>query len=240
LQYKSYTWQGARYYVNGFAHGKNYVAAQGRDKIETFEWGLIPFFAKSKTEAEALKVQGMKVFSAYELQNLTLNAKSETIFEKPSFRHCIRKQKCLIFAKGFFEWRHINTKTKIPYLIGVRNNEDLFTPFTFGGIFDTWIDKDTGEVHETFSIITTPANEMMSVIHNSKLRMPLIIPEANQMEWLSTTDEKRIKELMVPYPADRMLAHPVSKLVSQQKVERNVPELITGEEYAEVQFDEFL
>lgn len=70
--------------------------------------------------------------------------------------------------------------------------------------------------------------------------MPLIIAEENQKEWLGTTDPVRIKELMVPYPAERLIAHPVSKLVSQQKVERNVPEVVAGAEYAEVAFDEFL
>ncbi len=226
-QYKSYVWQGAKYYVNGFAHGKNYVAKQGAEAIETLEWGLIPFWVKTKEDAKLR-------------QNQTLNAKSETVFELPSFRHSIKKQKCLIFAKGFFEWRQIDAKNKIPYIIGVRNSEDMFTPFTFGGIFDKWIDKETGEVRETFSIITTRANEMMSQIHNTKMRMPLIIPEANQTEWLTTTDEKRIKELMVPYPTDRMMAYPVSKLVSQQKLEKDIPEITQGEEYNEVVFDEFL
>lgn len=228
-QYKSYTWQGARYYINGFAHGKSYVAKQGGDAIEMLEWGLIPFWIKTEKEAK-------------EIANRTLNAKSETVFNLPSFRHCIKKQKCLIIANGFYEWRHINSKTKIPYLIGVRDphGEDRMYPFTFGGIFDTWVNKDTGEVHETFSIITTPANSMMAVIHNSKLRMPLIIPDDKQQQWLNATDTETINALMQPFPADRMIAYPVSKLVSQQKVERNVPEVVQPEEYSEVSVDEFL
>lgn len=227
---KSYKWRGAKYYVNGYDHGKNYVITQEKlDEIQQYEWGLIAPWVKDVAEANIRRKQ-------------TLNAKSETVFELASFKGSIKTKKCLVFAKGFFEWRHINTKQKIPYVIGVRKPDapNQFKPFTFGGIYNIWTDKASGEVHETFSIITVPANEMMSVIHNSKQRMPLIIPEEQQWEWLKTTDEKRIKELMVPFASEKMLAHPVSKLVSQQKVIRDCPEITEPVEYSEVQFNEFL
>ncbi len=226
---KSYTHRRVRYYINGFNHSRCVVLKQGADELAELEWGLIPFWVKTEEEAK-------------EISNRTLNAKSETVFQLPSFRNCIKKQKCLIIANGFYEWRHIDSKKKIPYLIGVRdpNREDTFYPFTFGGIFDKWVNKDTGEVHETFAIITTPANAMMEIIHNSKKRMPLIIPDDRQNEWLSATDPVSIQALMQPFPANRMIAHPISKLVSQLRVERNVPEVITGEQYAEVNFSEFL
>jgi putative SOS response-associated peptidase YedK len=227
---KSYMWKGAKYYVNGYDHGKNYVITQEKpDEIQQYQWGLIAPWVKDWEDA---KVRW----------NQTLNAKSETVFELPSFRGSIRTKKCLVFAKGFFEWRHINTKQKIPYIVGVRDQKDAkkFKPFTFGGIYNIWTDKDTGEVHETFSIITVPANDMMKVIHNSKERMPLIIPEVNQWEWLTTKDEKRINELMIPYPAAGMIAHPVSKLVSQKNVLKDVPEISATAEYAEVTTNEFL
>lgn len=227
---KAYKWQGAKYYVNGYDHGKNYVITQEKpDEIQQYEWGLIAPWVKDAGEASIRRKQ-------------TLNAKSETVFELASFRGSIKTKKCLVFAKGFFEWRHINAKQKIPYVIGVRKPDasSQFKPFTFGAIYNVWTDKASGEVHETFSIITTPANEMMSIIHNSKLRMPLIIPEEYQWEWLTTTDEKRIKELMAPFQSDKMIAHPVSKLVSQQKVVKDCLEITEPAEYSEVVFNEFL
>lgn len=227
---KTYKWRGAKYYVNGYEHGKNYVITQQKlDEIQQYEWGLIAPWVKDIEDANIRRKQ-------------TLNAKSETIFELASFRGAIKTQKCLVFAKGFFEWRHIDAKNKIPYVIGVRSTKDhgKMRPFTFGGIYNVWNDKQSGEVHETFSIITVPANEMMSVIHSSKQRMPLIIPEVHQMDWLTATEEKSIKELMVPFSSEKMIAYPVSKLVSQQKVVKNCPEISVPQEYAEVQFNEFL
>jgi putative SOS response-associated peptidase YedK len=239
---KSYTHRGFRYYINGFTHAPCVALKQGGDELVELKWGLIPLWAKSKSEVEALKAQGKEARTAEELAKSNLNAKCETVTSLPSFRHCITKQKCLIIAHGIFEWRHLDAKNKIPYLIGVRDTADgcNFRPFTFGGIFDKWIDKDTGEVHETFSIITTPANSLMATIHNSKMRMPLIIPDETQKEWLNTTDPERIKQLMVPFPTERMLAHTISKHVSQTKLERNVPEVLQMEEYEELSMDEFL
>ncbi|HLP49323.1 MAG TPA: SOS response-associated peptidase [Chitinophagales bacterium] len=226
---KVYIWQGAKYYVNGFDHGKNIVACQGKDHLSELEWGLVPHWAADSAKAKDIRVK-------------TLNAKAETIFELPSFRKAIIRQKCLIFAKGFFEWRHIDTKTKIPYLIGVRDDStgDTFRPFTFGGIYDTWVDKDSGELKETFSIITVPANEMMEVIHNSKKRMPLIISETDHFAWLNTEFPDRIKQLMAPYPSKFMIAHPISKRITQRGVDKNCPEILQGEEYPQVEFSEFL
>lgn len=226
-----YVWKGAKYYVNGYDHGKNYVVTQEKlDEIQQYEWGLIAPWVKDFEDAKIRR-------------NQTLNAKAETVFELASYRGSIKTKKCLVFVKGFFDWRHITKTNKIPYLIGVRKPEHPkeFKPFTFGGIYNIWTDKATGEVHETFSIITTEANEMMKVIHNSKERMPLIIPEENQWEWLTTTDEKRITELMVPFPSEKMLAHPVSKLVSQKVVSsaKDCPEVMEAVDYAEVNSNEF-
>lgn len=151
---KSWTHRGFRYYINGFNHSLCLVMKQGAGELVEMKWGLIPFWVKTAEQAK-------------EVSNRTLNAKSETVFELASFRGSIKTKKCLIISSGFYEWRHIDAKNKIPYLIGVRDKkgEGLFSPFTFGGIYDTWVDKESGEVHETFSIITTPANSMMEVIH---------------------------------------------------------------------------
>ena len=226
---KKYTWRGGSYYVNAFDHGMSLVHAQGKDELQEMEWGLIPFWIKSEKEAK-------------EIQNRTQNAKCETVFNLPSYKHCIKKQKCLIFGRYFFEWRHVTEKNKIPYLIGVRHNDfpDESKPFTFGGIYDRWTDKESGEVRETFSIITTPANSMMEIIHNSKKRMPLIIPEEKQHLWLSSTEEDDIRKLMVPFPSDRMMAYPISKNISQRNTPKNIPETHLAQEYEEVSMNEFL
>ncbi len=140
------------------------------------------------------------------------------------------------------EWRHITEKNKIPYLIGVKHNDfpDQFKPFTFGGVYDRWTDTESGEVRETFSIITTPANSMMEIIHNSKKRMPLIIPEEKQHLWLTTTEADDIRKLMVPFPSERMMAYPISKNISQRNTPKNIPETLLAQEYEEVSMYEFL
>jgi putative SOS response-associated peptidase YedK len=225
---KKYIWRGS-YYINAFDHSKCLVHAQGRGELQEMEWGLIPFWIKSETEAA-------------EIANRTQNAKCETVFELPSYRHCIKNQKCLIFGKYFFEWRHITEKNKIPYLIGIKNYDfpDQFKPFTFGGIYDRWVNKETAEVKETFSIITTPANSMMELIHNSKKRMPLIIPEESQQRWLTSTEPDEIKKLMIPFPSNQMMAYPISKNISKRGIEKNIPETLLAQEYEEVSFDEFM
>lgn len=225
---KKYYWRG-NYYVNGYDHKKNVVHAQGATELQEMEWGLIPFWFKPKTDVK-------------EIQDQTLNATCEFVFERASYKHLIKKRKCLIFIKYFYEWRHITPKNKIPYLIGVRNEEmpHEFKPFTLGGICDTWTDTKTGEIKDTFSVITTPANSMMEIIHNSKKRMPLIIGAENHNEWLNATEPEAIKKLMVPFPSERMKAHPISKNISQRGTEKNIPETLLAQEYEEVAMDEFM
>jgi putative SOS response-associated peptidase YedK len=145
-------------------------------------------------------------------------------------------------CETFYEHRHITEKNKIPYLIGVRNSNapDLFKPFTFGGLYDTWTDTQTGEVKESYSIITTAANPMMEIIHNSKKRMPLIIDEEDQFAWLEAKDEKTIKELMVPFPAEKMKAYPIHKKFSDPRVFADARAALLPQEYAEVDLKEFM
>ena len=226
---KKYVWRGSHYYMNAFDHGKCVVHAQGKDELADMEWGLVPFWTKSEKETKERADQNQ-------------NATCENVFERASYRHCIKKQKCLIFGKYFFEWRHLTPKNKIPYLIGVRNKDlpGQFKPFTFGGIYDRWVNKETAEVKESFSIITTPANSMMDIIHNSKKRMPLIISEENQHRWLSAIEPEEITSLMVPFPTERMMAYPISKNISQRGTEKNIPDTLVAQEYEEVAFDEFL
>lgn len=151
---------------NGFAHPKTPVIANNRpDRFQLFEWGLLPSWAKDKS-----------------FQNNTLNARLETLHEKPSFKSVLTNR-CLIPANGFYEWQWLDAqgKHKQKYLITIEDEE----AFAFAGLWSAWTDRSSGEILETYTIITRPANELMAKIHNSKLRMPWILPRMDETDWLS-------------------------------------------------------
>ncbi len=158
--------------------------------ISNANWGLIPSWSKDK-----------------DIRKFTLNAKQETVFEKPSFRTPIREKRCLILADGFFEWKQVKGK-KYPHYITLKNN-DLFS---FAGIWDEWLDKETGEFVKSYSILTTAANELMADIHNTKKRMPVILPREVEFEWLNNgLKEKDIKDLIRLSESVDLKAHTVAK-----------------------------
>jgi len=150
---------------NGFTFPKTPVVANENTKlIQQFQWGLIPSWAKDDS------------IKAY-----TLNAKIETIKEKPSFKNCV-KNRCLVIVDGFYEWQWLDPKgkKKQKYLI-IKPKEELFS---LGGIWSEWTDKTTGEIIKSYSIVTTEANELMAEIHNNKKRMPLILEPDQEENWL--------------------------------------------------------
>ena len=115
------------------------------------------------------------------IRKYTLNAKIETLQEKPSFRNVI-DNRCLIITDGFYEWQWLDPKgkRKQKHLITLPENQ----LFTFGGLWSEWIDKETGEIVNSYSIVTTEANAFMAEIHNSKKRMPVILTKENETSWL--------------------------------------------------------
>ena len=150
---------------NGFQFPQTPVITNKEpNTIQLFQWGLIPFWAKDDS-----------------IKKFTLNARIETIAEKPAFKNSINNR-CLILADGFFEWQWLDEKgkRKQKYLISLPDNE----PFAFAGLWSGWTDKQTGEVIHSYSILTTEANELMSKIHNSKKRMPVIVAKENEQFWL--------------------------------------------------------
>ena len=152
-------------HYNGFTHPQTPVITNLHPHlIQLFNWGLIPSWSKDK-----------------DIQKFTLNAKIETITEKPSFRGNV-KNRCLIIADGFFEWQWLDPKgkQKQQYFISLPGEE----PFAMAGIYSAWTDKETGEILHTYSIITTEADSFMAEIHNSKKRMPLVLTPANEKLWL--------------------------------------------------------
>jgi putative SOS response-associated peptidase YedK len=171
-------------------------------------WGLVPSWAKLRQDAD-------------EIKKLTVNARSESVFEKPSFRHSIQKKRCLIPSTGFFEWRSFQSK-KYPYFISLAD-ADIFS---IAGIWDSWTDRRTGEIVSTFSLLTVAANPLMAKIHNGKKRMPVLLPAGQEKRWL---DDGLVKEeilaLCVPFDENRMKAHTVGRLITSRAQDPNVPEV---------------
>jgi putative SOS response-associated peptidase YedK len=152
--------------INGFSFPLNPVITnEDPNTIKLFNWGLIPNWARDK-----------------EIRKNTLNARVETIQEKASFKNCINNR-CLILADGFYEWQWQDElgKKKQKYLIHLPNNE----AFAFAGIYSKWVDKETGELVNTYSMVTTEAKGLMLEIHNSKKRMPIILSASNEQNWLN-------------------------------------------------------
>jgi putative SOS response-associated peptidase YedK len=177
--------------ANGFSHPKMPVVASSKPTtIQLFNWGLIPNWATSE--------------KAIDIQKSTLNAKSETIFELASFKEATTTR-CLVLAESFYEWR-TEGKRKIPYQIFVKDQD----VFAMGGLFTEWKDVKSGQSKNTFTIITVPANDMMAYIHNSKQRMPLIIPQNQELEWLKPNlTQLQIANMLRPYKSSEMKANQI-------------------------------
>ena len=149
---------------NGFVHPKvSCITKDNPNTISNLSWGLIPEW--SKTE---------------DIKKYTLNARIETINEKPSFKNAKR---CVIFADGFYEWKWLDPKgrKKQKYLIEYPDSE----LFGFAGLYDQWVNKETGEILESCSIVTTVTEGIMKEIHNSKLRMPVTVSIDSISKWLN-------------------------------------------------------
>ena len=163
-------------------------------------WGLIPFWAKNRSIGSRM-----------------INARAETVADKPSFRESFRRRRCLVLADGFYEWQRRGSG-KRPMRIALRSAE----PFAFAGIWSVWKDPD-GNRMATCAIITTSANELLKPIHH---RMPAILPRNMEGFWLDRSIEEpsRLRSVLTPYPDAAMEAYEVSTLVNS--VANDGPELI--------------
>jgi len=138
-----------------------------------------------------------------------INARAETLTEKPSFRTAFRRRRCLIPADGFFEWKvEPGRKTKTPMYIRLKSGK----PFALAGLWERW-DSPDGSTIFSCTIITTQPNELMQVIHN---RMPVILPPQAYPLWLDPAEPPlpKLTELLQPYPAAEMTSYPVSTIVN--------------------------
>lgn len=194
-------------HVSGFAHPELPVGV-AEDGIRMMRWGLVPRWTRSRQQAD-------------EMRGRTLNARSETAYEKPSYRDAVRKRRGLLPVNGFFEWRH-EGKLKIPHMVRMKDCEI----FTLGCIWEEWVDPETGQCEETFSILTTEANILMSHVHNSALRMPVVIPRRDRAVWLLAEDREHVQPLFRPLEDGLLEAYPITREVSKIRVNSSEPRLI--------------
>ena len=169
-------------------------------ELVAVRWGLIPSWADDPA-----------------IGNRMINARAETVADKPSYRAAFRRRRCLVPADGFYEWQRVEGK-KQPHFIHLDDDR----PFAFAGLWESWEGPDHSHI-ESCTIITAEPNELMRPIHN---RMPVILKEEDYQAWLDTnqSDRETVLPLLAPYPADQMAAHPVSTYVNSPM--REGPECI--------------
>lgn len=176
------------------------VAGNNGNRLGELRWGLVPSWSKDP-----------------KIGSKMINARAETLTEKPAFNRLLLSRRCIVPADGFYEWKQ-DSGTKQPYRIVLRDE----SVFSFAGLYDIWADED-GNKLATCTIITTEPNSLMADIHN---RMPVILRKEDEGEWLARDnhDESTLLRLLRPYDADKMRAYPVSATVGN--VRNNSEELI--------------
>jgi len=175
---------------------------EGANELSMLKWGLVPSWAKDDSIGSKM-----------------INARAETLAEKPSFREAFRRRRLIIPASGFYEWQKTGKGTKQPFYFYLKDKE----VFGFAGLWEEWLDKGTGKLLETCTIITTEANKVLEPVHD---RMPVILKAKDYDQWLDAKETKteRLQSLLVPYPAAEMASHAVSRAVNIPATDS--PELI--------------
>lgn len=206
---------GPRYVQNAFEFPKWPVISHEKpEEIVMMNWGLIPSWMRDPESAVKFRVN-------------TVNARAETIFEKPAFRKSAANSHCLVIADGFFEFREVNGK-KYPYYIRVRGGD----PFAMAGLYERWVNPQSGEILTGFSVITTDANPLMAMIHNRKKRMPVILSRNEERKWL--VPGETYSGLLRPYPEEDMEAWPVSGRISTRSEGRKSADILDPYDYPEL------
>jgi len=207
------------FHVSGFVHPLlPVITSEEPHHIQAYQWGLIPKWCRDAVQAK-------------EIGGQTLNAKSETVFEKPAFRSSIGSKRCIVIVNGFYEW-YTAGKNKYPHFIRLKDQDF----FSLGGIYETWVNRETAEIFNTFSILTTEANPLMAKIHNVKQRMPLILPAEREMDWIRPgLTREEISGLMKPADEEKMEAWTISKRITDRNLSSNVPEVSEPHVYPELE-----
>jgi len=161
-------------------------------ELVMLRWGLVPFWAKDPS-----------------IGNRMINARAETVAEKPSYRTAFRHRRCLVLADGFYEWRRTGDM-KTPYFISLANAK----PFALAGLWESWNDKESGESLQTTTLITTDANEFMRPLHH---RMPVIVQADAADEWLTGSTQESLQHVLERTPS--LQAWPVDRRVNNARNE---------------------
>jgi putative SOS response-associated peptidase YedK len=213
------------YFTQGQMHPDLTIEVPDKQKhLRSASWGLIPSWTKTKDDAK-------------KAANYNLNARAETIFDKASFRIPARYKRCIIYLDSFFEYYHFKNKT-YPFRVLLKND----VPMYMAGLYDEWINKETGELITSCTIITTTPNHLLSKIHNNpkrdEARMPVILNPDTRHEWLIpwTGDEtkEKLMQLLVPYPDENMEAYTVPRLLGKEGV-GNSPLALERFDYPELE-----
>lgn len=204
------------YHQSAFAHPLTpLIASNHPDQLQFFSWGLVPSWIKSKAQLKAFYPD-------------TMNARAEDIYQTRSYKEAATSgQRCLIPVTGFFESHTYPDEKgkdkKIPFYIFVKSNEI----FSFAGLWSAWCDQETGEVHNTYAVLTCEANSLLAKVHNTKKRMPLILSQGDERAWLEPgLTPGDVMQLVKPYPAADIEAYPVSKNIHSPKIDMNTPEAL--------------
>ena len=179
------------------------IPNDGQKCLDFFRWGLVPSWAEDEK------------FGGYNL----INARGETVAEKPSFRSPFRRRRCLVLADGFYEWKSLGQgQPKQPYYFYLKDKK----PFAFAGLWDIWHSPHGDELRSA-AIITTTPNQLVEPIHS---RMPVILPREAYQEWLAPEEKEpqTLEKWLRSYPEERMEAHPVSTFVNSPR--NNSPQCI--------------
>jgi putative SOS response-associated peptidase YedK len=182
-----------RYNLPPTAPGAVVIHEGGERKIKIMRWGLIPYW-----------------WNRPQLPTKTFNAMSETAMEKPSYRTPFRKKRCLIPADGFYEWKEVSPRKKVPFRF-VAKDGGLFA---FAGLWDSWKDP-TGQVIESFTMMTTLPNSIVAQVNHE--RMPVILSLEEEDRWLdpNLTDVKTLTSILDPFPGEQMASYQVPLIVSK-------------------------
>jgi putative SOS response-associated peptidase YedK len=177
----------------------------GQRELTMMRWGLIPFWAKDAKIAYS-----------------TINARAETVTTSATYREAIKKRRCLVPAEWFYEWMKVDSKTKQPFAIGLKDD----SLFAFAGLWESWKDRAADKTLETYTIITTDPNELMKPENGPPIhdRMPVILQRQDYARWLAPTDPAQLPvDLLRPFPVEEMKAWKVGPDVGN--VRNNRPDL---------------
>jgi putative SOS response-associated peptidase YedK len=185
-----------------------FIIRRGREgtiELAELRWGLIPRWSKDAAVGSKM-----------------INARSETVAEKPAFRDAFRKRRCLIPASGFFEWKTIDDRTKQPFYVQPADHQ----PLVMAGLWESWLNQADGKTIESFAILTTHANLTMQFLHH---RMPVILHQSQFSAWLDcdSPDLNAVQSMLRPAKESSLVLHPVSRLVNSPGID--LPALIEPE-----------